>query len=198
MLIELIKTHALTEAQASDWDAVAKILNAPRNIARQTKAYYVEVYLILGDADMRHTLRVMASDEIGQAGVARLNDPSSDGGLSFAHPITIGLIESLRSQLNTGVADKLLSLGVTETTLAKEAGLGELSPEECSAAYLIDTDVLMSINRPSGGDLRVMLNMTRNGQQVRVAMLTKQQGDAKNITLLESIDAAISEWLKGV
>lgn len=195
-LPQAIREHALLAAQASDWQSVADTLNAPVQRPRQTKAYYTEVYETLGDADMRHTLRVMAADEIGQAGVARLNDASLDGGMYFAHPITVGLVESLRSQLNPGVADKLLVLGVVETTLATEAGLGPVTPEECSAAYLVGADVLMSINR-TGGTLRVSMNVMRDGQQVRLAMLTEGQGSEADQALTTAIESAIDTWLAG-
>jgi hypothetical protein len=193
-LSQAIREHALEAAQASDWQSVADTLNAPVQRPRSTKAYYTEVYETLGDADMRHTLRVMAADEIGQAGVARLNDASLDGGMYFAHPITVGLIESLRSQLNPGVADKLLSLGVVETTLVAEAGLGAVTPEECSAAYLVGADVLLSINS-TAGMLRVSMNVMRDGQQIRLAMLTEGQGSESDQALTASIESAINTWL---
>jgi hypothetical protein len=197
MLIDLIKAHALTEAQTGDWAAVAEILNAPLQRPRETKAYYTEVYQTLGDADMRHTLRVMAADEIGQAGVARLNDASIDGGMHFAHPITVGLIESLRSQLNPGVADRLLGLGVVESTFAAEAGLETVTAEECSAAYLVGADVLLSINR-TGGTLRLSMNVTRDGQQVRLASITEGQGSEADQSLAAVIESAIDAWLVGL
>lgn len=195
-LSQAIREHALTAAQASDWQSVADTLNAPVQRPRSTKAFYTEVYQTLGDADMRHTLRVMTADEIGQAGVARLNDASIDGGMYFAHPITVGLVESLRSQLNPGVADKLLSLGVVESTLAAEAGLEPATPEECSAAYLVGADVLLSINR-TGGTLRVSMNVMRDGQQVRLAMLTEGQGSEADQALTTAIESAIDTWLAG-
>jgi hypothetical protein len=196
MLSQLIREHALTEAQASNWQSVADILNAPVQRPRDTKAFYTEVYTVLGDADMRHTLRVMAADEIGQAGVARLNDASLDGGMYFAHPITVGLIESLRSQLNPGVADKLLGLGITESTLAADAGLEPVTPEDCSAAYLVGADVLLSVNI-TDGTLRVSMNVTRDGQQVRLAMLTEGQGSEADQALTTAIESAIDTWLAG-
>lgn len=196
-LIDLIKTHCLADAESGNWSAVAATLNAPMQRQRITKAYYTEVYQTLGDADMRHTLRVMAADEIGQAGVARLNDASVDGGMYFAHPITVGLIESLREKLNPGVADKLLSLGTVQTSLAADAGLDVVTPEECSAAYLVEADVLMSVNR-SEGVFRVMVNVSRYGQPVRVAMLTEAQATTVDLALLESIENAIDKWLEGV
>jgi hypothetical protein len=196
MLSQLIREHALTEAQAGDWAAVTEILNAPAQRPRTTKAFYTEVYQTLGDADMRHTLRVMAADEIGQAGVARLNDASLDGGMYFAHPITVGLVESLRSQLNPGVTDKLLGLGVVESTLAVDAGLEPVTPEDCSAAYLVGADVMLSINR-TGGTLRVSMNVVRDGQQVRLAMLTEGQGSDVDQALTTAIESAIDTWLVG-
>jgi len=194
MLGNLISEHALTEAQANDWDAVAAILNAQLQQPRTTKAFYTEVYQTLGDADMRHTLRVMAADEIGQAGVARLNDASLDGGMYFSHPITIGLIESLRSQLNPGVADKLLSLGVIESTLAADAGLDVVTPEGCSAAYLGGADVLLSVNI-TGGVTRCSLQVIREGRQVKMQSLTEDQGSDTDQALLTAIETAINTFL---
>ena len=193
-LSQAIREHALEAAQASDWQSVADTLNAPVQRPRSTKAYYTEVYETLGDADMRHTLRVMAADEIGQAGVARLNDASLDGGLFFAHPITVGLIESLRSELNPNVADKLLSLGVIETTLATEAGLDLVTPEECSAAYLAGADVLLSVNI-TGGATRCSLQVIREGRQVKMQSLTEGQGSEADQALLTAIESAINTFL---
>jgi hypothetical protein len=194
MLGKLIRDHALTEAQTSNWQSVADILNTPVQRPRDTKAFYTEVYTVLGDADMRHTLRVMSADEIGQAGVARLNDASLDGGMYFAHPITVGLIESLRSQLNPGVADKLLSLGVVETTLAADAGLEPVTPEECSAAYLVGADVLLSVNI-TGGVTRCSLQIIREGQQVKMQSLTEGHGSQADQALLTAIETAINIFL---
>jgi hypothetical protein len=194
MLGKLIREHALTEAQSSNWTAVAAILNAPVQRPRPTKAYYTEVYQTLGDADMRHTLRVMAADEIGQAGVARLNDASLDGGMYFAHPITVGLVQSLRSQLNPGVADKLLCLGSVESTLAADAGLEPVTPEECSAAYLIGADVLLSVNI-TGGVTRCSLQVIRDGVQVKMQSLTEGQGSEADQALLTAIETAINTFL---
>lgn len=193
-LSQAIREHALLAAQASDWQSVADTLNTPVQRPRQTKAYYTEVYETLGDADMRHTLRVMSADEIGQAGVARLNDASLDGGMYFAHPITVGLIESLRSQLNPGVADKLLGLGAVETTLAAEAGLGAVTPEECSAAYLVGADVLLSVNI-TGGATRCSLQVIREGRQVKMQSLTEGQGSEADQALLTAIESAINTFL---
>jgi hypothetical protein len=195
-LSQEIREHALEAAQASDWQSVADTLNAPVQRPRQTKAYYTEVYETLGDADMRHTLRVMAADEIGQAGVARLNDASLDGGMYFAHPITVGLIESLRSQLNPGVADKLLGLGVVESTIAAEAGLGPVTPEECSSAYLVGADVLLSVNT-TGGITRCSLQVIRDGVQVKMQSLTEGQGSEADQALLTAIETAINAYLIG-
>lgn len=195
ILSQIIKDNALSQAQAGDWSAVAEILNSPVQSPRTTKAYYTEVYQTLGDADMRHTLRVMAADEIGQAGVARLNDASVDGGMYFAHPITVGLVESLRSQLNPGVADKLLSLGITESTLAAEAGFESVAQEECSAAYLVGADVLLSVNRTNGTQ-RLTINCSRNGQRIK-AIGTENTKTPADVALSAAIDIAISHWLEG-
>lgn len=194
MLGNLINQHALADAQAGKWESVAATLNAPVSQPRPTKAYYTEVYQTLGDSDMRHTLRVMAADEIGQAGVARLNDASLDGGMYFAHPITVGLIESLRSQLNPGVADKLLSLGIVESTLAANAGLEPVTPEECSAAYLVGADVLLSVNITSGVT-RCSLQVIRDGRQAKMQSLTEGQGTNADQALLTSIESAINTFL---
>ena len=193
-LSQAIREHALAAAQTGDWQSVADTLNAPVQQARSTKAFYTEVYQTLGDADMRHTLRVMAADEIGQAGVARLNDASLDGGMYFAHPITVGLIESLRSQLNPGVADKLLGLGVVESTLATEAGLEPVTPEECSWAYLVGADVLLSVNI-TGGATRCSLQVIREGRQVKMQSLTEGQGSEADQALLTAIETAINTFL---
>lgn len=193
-LSQAIREHALSAAQAGDWQSVADTLNAPVQRPRSTKAFYTEVYQTLGDADMRHTLRVMTADAIGQAGVARLNDASLDGGMYFAHPITVGLIESLRSQLNPGVANKLLSLGVVETTLAAEAGMEPVTPEECSSAYLVGADVLLSVNI-TGVVTRCSLQVYRDGVRTKLQSLTEGQGSQADQALLTAIEAAVHTFL---
>jgi hypothetical protein len=193
-LSQAIREHALEPAQKGDWKTVAELLNTPVVRPRTTKAYYTEVYQTLGDADMRHTLSVMQSDGIGQAGVARLNDPSLDGGLYFAHPITVGLIESLRSRLNDGVADKLLSLGVVESSIATDIGLESITEEDCSSAYLVGADVLLCVNVTSGVT-RCSLQVMRDGRQVKMQSLVEGQGSEADQTLLESIEAAINTFL---
>ena len=190
-LIEAIREHAIELATKSDWESVANVLNTPRRQQRETKAYYVEVYSLLGDTDFRAVTEVLASDAVGKGGIARLNDPSSDGGLYFAHPITVGLIESLRDKLPKGAADKLLSLGFTTVMLAGK----EVTPEECSASWLVNADCLMSINR-TDGTLRLSMNVSRNGQQVRLASITEGQGSEADQALAKSIEDALDVWLQ--
>jgi hypothetical protein len=112
----------------------------------------------------------------------------------FAHPITVGLVESLQSQLNTGVADKLLGLGSVESTLAAEAGLEPVTPEECSAAYLVGADVLLSVNI-TGGVTRCSLQVIRDGVQVKMQSLTEGQGSNADQALLTAIETAINTFL---
>jgi hypothetical protein len=193
-LNQLILKHAKPLAESGDWQGVADCLNAPLTRTRTTKAHYVEVYTLLGDDDMRHTLAVMSQDIIGKGGVDRMNDSSDAGGMYFSHPITVKLIESLRSQLNPGVADKLLSLGFVQTTLAKEAGIGFITAEDCRAAYLAGADVLLSVNI-TGGLTLCSLQVIRDGKQVKLQSLTEGQGSVADQALLASIESAIQTFL---
>lgn len=190
-LTEAIREHAIEAATKGDWESVAKILNTPQQQHRATKAYYVEVYSLLGDADFRAVTQVLEADAVGKGGIARLNDPSADGGLYFAHPITVRLIESFREKLPDGVADKLLSLGFTTSLITGS----EVTPEECSSAWLVDADCLLSINR-TGGTLRMSLNVSRDGQQIRLASITEGQGSAADQSLVAAIETALDTWLQ--
>lgn len=57
-------------------------------------------------------------------------------------------------------------------------------------------DVLMSINRTSGV-LRISMNVSRDGEQTRLASMVEGQGSQADQTLLAAIETAIDTWLVG-
>lgn len=194
-LATLIATHASESAAAGNWAAVAEILNAPRQRVRETRAGYLEVLQALGESDFRHTIEVFSQDPIGKRGVAMLEDPDdSIAGLRFAHPATIGLIQAVAADLRPGVADKLLALGSTAYTYASEAELGTVTAEQCSDAWLVGSDCLLSVNR-TGGTTRISFQVMRGGERVRLASLTEGQGSDADQALLTAVETAIDAWL---
>ncbi len=72
-----------------------------------------------------------------QSSVNRIAEAAANG-LDFAHPLTTGLIESLRQSLPAGVADKLLRLGRWCVSPAADAGLGTVTADQCRIAWTTD------------------------------------------------------------
>jgi hypothetical protein len=71
----------------------------------------------------------------------------------------------------------------------------DVTAEECSGTWLVNADVLLSVNR-TGGTLRISLNVSRNGQQVRLTSMTEGQGSVTDQALLTAVETAIDLWLQ--
>jgi hypothetical protein len=134
MLIDLIKTHALTEAQSGDWSAVAAILNAPTVEVRNPKSWTMADLITL----------------VGAQGAALVGGTIQAAGAS--NPIFAGAWIALNVtglQLHTDerqeMIDGLASAGKwpSELTAAvKAAGVSMVSlagnpvtAEQCQSAY---------------------------------------------------------------
>jgi hypothetical protein len=65
---------------------------------------------------------------------------------------------------------------------------------ECSTAYLVGADVLLSVNITSGVT-RCSLIVSRNGQQVKMQSLTEGQGSQADQALLTAIETAVNTFL---
>jgi hypothetical protein len=135
-LISLIQQHAAEAAEAGDWVAVATALNAA-TIEQTSQGRKTTMSLTLAalmPQEIESTLVCFARTELGKCGLATL----AAKGLDFAHPLTVGLIESMRGDLPVGVADKLLRLGQWRESPADALGLGEVTPDQCREAYSSD------------------------------------------------------------
>lgn len=136
MLANLIRSYALAAATAGDWAAVAAALNAS-TVQKTSAGTLTSMSRTLGAlqaSEREPTLAAFATTRVGESGLAKL----AATGLDFAHPITIGLIESLRNTLPVGVADKLLKLGNWTVSPAADAGLDPVSALDCQKAWIVD------------------------------------------------------------
>lgn len=133
MLANLIRSYALAAATAGDWAAVAAALNAStvQKTSAGTLTSMARTLASLAESEREATLAAFATTRVGESGLAKL----AATGLDFAHPITIGLIESLRNTLPVGVADKLLKLGNWTVSPAADAGLEPVTATQCQTAW---------------------------------------------------------------
>ena len=76
----------------------------------------------------------------------------------------------------------------------KDLTVEEFSSQKTQAS-LRGSDCLLSINR-TNGVLSVSVHVTRDGQQVRLALLTEGIGSASDQALTSAIETAIDNWLQ--
>lgn len=134
MLANLIRLYALAAANAGDWNAVAAALNSatvPKTSAGNLTSMARTLSALTAN-EREPTLAAFATTEVGKSGVAKL----AATGLDFAHPITIGLIDSLRNTLPVGVADKLLKLGNWTVSPAADVGMDPVTASQCQTAWI--------------------------------------------------------------
>jgi len=140
MLIDLIKTHALTEAQSGDWSAVAAILNAATVEVRNPKSWTFADLIGLVQAEGA----ALVGGTIQAAGASNPIFASAWIALSVTG---LQLHTDERQQMIDGLAqagnwpdqlrDTVKAAGLTYTSLA------DATAEECQAAW--DTDQLSQI-----------------------------------------------------
>jgi hypothetical protein len=191
-LSQAIREHALEAAQAADWQAVAEILQAITVTAAPRKCGSLESSMAVAAAGAQpfEMLEKLRADATGNLLYTRLADGSSEGGVIWAEPLlTVPYLQARVADFGQPVIDALRSLSAPVTH-----PWGEVTAEQCSAAYLVGADVLLAINR-TGGTLRVSMNVMRDGQQVRLAMLTEGQGSEVDQSLTTAIEHAIDAWL---
>jgi hypothetical protein len=136
MLAQLIAQYAAAEATAGNWSAVAAKLNALtiERTSAGTLTSMARTLAALAPSEREPTLQAFAATKLGESGLQKL----AANGLDFAHPLTTGLIESLRASLSAEVADKLLRLGRWMVSPAADAGLGTVTAEQCRIAWSTD------------------------------------------------------------
>jgi 3-deoxy-D-manno-octulosonic-acid transferase len=141
MLSQLIREHALTEAQASDWAAVAAILNASTVEVRNPKSWTMGDLITLLGAESA----AVVGGTIQAAGVT---NPIFAGAWLALNITGLQLHTDERQAMIAGLADAAgwpielkaaaLSAGLTYTSLAGS----EVTAAECQSAF--ETDRLQS------------------------------------------------------
>jgi hypothetical protein len=140
MLIDLIKTHALTEAQAGDWEAVAEILNATTVEIRNPKSWTFADLIGLVGAEGA----TLVGGTIQAAGAS---NPIFDSAWIALSVTGLQLHNDERQQMIDGLAsagnwpdqlrDTVKAAGVSYTSLS------DATAEECQAAW--NRDVIQAI-----------------------------------------------------
>lgn len=197
-LTKLITQHAAALAAASDFAGVSALLT-DRNIqlpgiVRSSKETLVGLMQLGVDTDA--ILTAFDTTQSGKSIVAYLHQ----NGINWTDPLTVGMVAKNTTGpdgITQDQADALYSLSVNLTSLAEQDGLtdAQCTPALCSSAWLVNADVLLSVNR-TGGTLRISLNVSRNGQQVRLASMTEGQGSVVDQALLTAVETAIDTWLQ--
>ena len=137
-LIDLIKTHALTAAQAGDWAAVAATLNAQTVEVRNDKSWTMADLITLLGAESAAVI----GGTIQAAGVA---NPIFAGAWLALNITGLQLHTDERQQMITGLADAAgwpsglksaaLAAGLTHTSLSGSV----VTAAECQSAWAIDS-----------------------------------------------------------
>lgn len=192
-LTEAIREHALEAAQASNWPAVVAALAAVTVSATPRKCGSKESSLAVAGVggNPSQLLEKLRTDATGELLFTRLADGSSEGGVIWAEPLlTVPYLQSRAADFGQAVIDALVDLSAPVTH-----PWAEVTENQVSAAWLVGADCLLSINR-TGGTLRVSMNVSRNGQQVRLASLTEGHGSEADQAFTSAIETAIDAWLQ--
>jgi hypothetical protein len=138
MLSQLIREHALTEAQASDWDAVAAILNASTVEVRNPKSWTMADLITLLGAESA----AVVGGTIQAAGVT---NPIFAGAWLALNITGLQLHTDERQAMIAGLADAAgwpaelkaaaLAAGLTYTSLAGSV----VTAAECQSAWAVDS-----------------------------------------------------------
>lgn len=193
-IAEAIRSNpaALAAATAKNWSACAAALQAITVTAepRMCGSKESSIAVVQAGANPYAMLENLQADATGRLLFNRLSDAGPDGGVIWAEPdLTVPYLNSREADFGRKVIDALIALSAPVTH-----PFADVTPEQCASAYLVGADVLLSINR-TGGTLRVSMNVMRDGQQVKLAMLTEGQGSLSDQALTAAIESAIDTWL---
>lgn len=140
MLINLIKTHCLADAQAGDWSAVAAALNAQTVEVRNPKSWTMADLITLLGAESAAVVG-------GTIQAAGATNPIFAGAWIALNVTGLQLHTDERQEMIAGLADAAgwseelkaaaLAAGLTYTSLAGDV----VTAEQCQAAWLIDLAV---------------------------------------------------------
>lgn len=191
-LSQAIRQHALAAAQAGNWQQVAETLQAVTVTAEPRKCGSKESSLAVAGAggNPLALLETLKADATGELLYIRLADGSDQGGVIWAEPLlTVPYLQSRVSDFGQPVIDALKNLSAPVSH-----PWASVTAEECSAAYLVGADVLLSVNITSG-ITRCSLQVIRDGVQVKMQSLTEGQGTESDQALLTAIETAINTFL---
>lgn len=191
-LSQAIREHALEAAQAGDWQAVADTLQAVSITAEPRKCGSKESSLVVAGAGGNPTelLEKLRADATGNLLYTRLADGSNEGGVIWAEPLlTVPYLQSRVSDFGQEVINALVTLSAPVSH-----PWAEVTAQECSSAYLVGADVLLSLNI-TDGVTRCSLQIIRDGKQVKMQSLTEGQGSEADQSLLAAIQSAINTFL---
>jgi hypothetical protein len=191
-LSQAIREHALESAQAGDWQDVAETLRAMTVTAEPRKCGSKESSLAVAGAggNPSQLLELLRADATGNLLYTRLADGSGEGGVIWAEPLlTVPYLQSRVEDFSQPVIDALVNLSSPVSH-----PWGDITPEDCSEAYLVGADVLLSVNI-TGGVTRCSLQVIRDGRQVKMQSLIEGQGTEADQALLTAIESAIDTFL---
>lgn len=127
-VVNLIKQHALTEATAGNFDAVAAILNAATIEQRtSTKIDFDEFIAAIGTETAEQVLAELSMTQIGESLRRRLEL----SGLDFSDAATIEQLDKVGAKVTSAVLKKLKELGVRFVSLAGET----VTADQCRDAW---------------------------------------------------------------
>lgn len=191
-LSQAIRQHALAAAQAGNWQQVAETLQAVTVTAEPRKCGSKESSLAVAGAggNPLALLETLKADATGELLFTRLADGSDQGGVIWAEPLlTVPYLQSRVSDFGQPVIDALINLSAPSSH-----PWASVTAEECSAAYLVGADVLLSVNITSGVT-RCSLQVIRDGNVVKRQSLIEGQGTEADQALLSAIETAINTFL---
>lgn len=175
MLADLIREHALADAQAGNWPAVAATLQAIEITAPARLCYAVESGEAAVAAGGNHTelLGVLLQDPNG---IMLFQKLSSSAGVMWAHAVTVPYLQWLVSQerMTEAVKDALIDLSAPVTQPHSD-----VTAEQCQTAWQAHQLRLLQITFATLADA------------VRNAIGTSEQTDkiAEMRTMLEAVEA---------
>lgn len=138
MLINLIREHALADAQAGNWSAVAATLNAQtitlEGLRLSGKQTIVGLVSLGRDPD---AIRLVLEGTPSGRG---LLDLLPGAGVNWVDPLTLQVLQKNTGSgmLSQSDVDALKSLSSRKASLASQQGLGEVTPQQCQQAWLDD------------------------------------------------------------
>jgi hypothetical protein len=199
-LIDLINQHALSAAQAGNWQIVADTLNSltteVRDHTLRSGRWLILQLPKVVNAQTGMTESDIVLGTLQQSTIPRVKaayDSLVNGGIDLSDDQVQQMIPLLAQTANwpAGLAEKILTAGRRTVPVLESP----VTAADCAAAWLVNADCLLSINR-TNGVLRVCLHVYRDGHQVRLAVINEGEGSEADRALANGIEAALDQWLQ--